>query len=264
MDVERLQRDGGFQFAQEEPPLGVLGFDLRLEAPRPAAAFPLGGAQRQAGTTHQFLAGRAVLRRLRDTDAGGDLPHPVDEDRTQQRTAQRFGEHRRGAPVVAADDDGELVVLEAAEQRARRQSGVQPFGDIQQHGVAAGPSQRVVDLAKAVEIDQREDHDAGAAPGQRIVEALEHHAVIGQAGQFVLTRQLAHRLGAAFERTQQRLQAAHGENGAQCERGADRRQQRPQPIHRAKVRAVGHPTEPADDAAARIVQRLQLAAGIRR
>ena len=133
---------------------------------------------------------------------------------------------------------------------------------LQQHGVAGRPAQRVVDVAKAVEIDQREDHDAGAAPGQRFGEALDHHAVIWQAGQFVLPGQLAHRLGAAFERTQQRLQAAHGENGAQRERGADRRQQRPHPIHGAKVRAVGHPTEPADDAAARIVQRLQLAAGI--
>ena len=93
--------------------------------------------------------------------------------------------------VLAADDDGEFVLLEAPQQRARRQSGLQMFGDIHQHGVAAGSPQRIVDLVKAVEIDQREGDDAGTTLRQGVVETLHHGAMIGQSGQGVLADQLA-------------------------------------------------------------------------
>ena len=72
--IECLRRNRGFKFAQQKAPVGLLGLDLRLEAPHRAAPVALGGAQRQTGAARQLLAGGAVFRRLRHADAGGDLP----------------------------------------------------------------------------------------------------------------------------------------------------------------------------------------------
>ena len=227
VDVERLQRDRGFELAQEEPPLRALGFDLRRKASRRTATLALGGAQGKVGAARQFLAGRTILRRLRDADAGGNLPHAVHEDRTQERSANAVCEHARRAGVVAAHDDGEFILFEAPEQRAGRQTGLQMFGNVHEHRVAAGPSQHVVDLVKTVEIDEHEGNDAGITLGQHPIERLEHHTVIGQAGQRVLAGQLAHHLGAAIERAGQPLRGARGEEGAQRERDTDRPYQPP-------------------------------------
>ena len=72
--VECLALDRDFEFAQEKAALGMLLVDLRHEAPHRAAPGALGGAQRQRGVTAELVAGGAVLRRLRDADAGADLP----------------------------------------------------------------------------------------------------------------------------------------------------------------------------------------------
>ena len=96
---------------------------------------------------------------------GGQLPHPVDEERPHERGAYRLDQHGGGAAIFTAHDDGEFVFFEASEHRPRQQAGLKMLGDFHQHGVAAGPAERVVDLAKAVEIDQRQQHDAGTAIG---------------------------------------------------------------------------------------------------
>ncbi len=169
MNVERLVADRGLELAQEEPPLGMLFLDLRHEAPHRAAAAALGGAQRQRRAAIQFVAGGAVFRRLRDADADADLPHLIHEDRRGERGRDPVGKLGRGLRVFAADDDGEFVVLETPEQRAVRQPGLETLGDADQHRVAAGPAQRVVDVVEAVDVDQREDDDRarGAPPSHR-------------------------------------------------------------------------------------------------
>ena len=119
----------------------------------------------------------------------------------------------------------------------------------------------VVDLAKAVEIDKCQHDDARAAPRQRPLEAFQHHPVIGQAGQRVLAGQLAYALEARRQQARQPLDQAGGEKGADAQRGPDRADQTPQPDLGADQRPVGRPTEPADDAAALVVQRLRFAPG---
>ena len=135
------------------------------------------------------------------------------------------------------------------------------FGNVFQQRVAACAAVGVVDLAKALDIDERQHDDAGAAPRQRPVEAFQHHAMIGQAGQRVLAGQLADGLEARREQARQPLDQAGGEKGADAERGADRADQTPQPDFGADQRPVGRPAEPADDAAALVVQRLRFASG---
>ena len=163
--------------------------------------------------------------------------------------------------VFAAHDDGEFVVVEAAELGASRQAGVKTFGNAFQQRIAAGAAMSVIDLAKPLDIDQRQNDDAGAVSRQRPVEAFQHHPMIGQPGQRVLAGKLADGLEARREQARQPLDQAGGEKGAEAERGPDCADQTPQPNLGADQRPVGRPAEPADDAAAPIVQRLRFAPG---
>ena len=82
VDLKGSAGDGGFELAQDEPPLGVFALDRRLEAPHHAAAFALGGTQRKPGAAGQFLRCRAVVGRLREADGCAEPRRAVDEDRT--------------------------------------------------------------------------------------------------------------------------------------------------------------------------------------
>ena len=180
VDVKSLQRDRRLQFAQQRSPLGVFGFDLRLEKSHSAAAFPFGRAQRETGTASHFISAGSVLGGFSNADPGRELPHPVNEDRAMERGAQCIDQHGRGVFILAADHDREFIFLEASQNRSVRQSGLQMFADIHDHGVAAGPPQRVVDFVKAVEVDDSEYHDAGTTPRYRSAETLDHGALVGQ------------------------------------------------------------------------------------
>ena len=163
--------------------------------------------------------------------------------------------------ILARHDDGEFVVLETSELRSGRQIGLQPLGNGLHQRVAAAASLRIVDLAKAVEIDQRQNHNAGPALFQRVMEFLEHDPVIGQSGQRILAREPADGAKIDGERASEPQYQTRGEKSAQSERGAEPAHDAPQPGQVDKQRPVGRPTEPADDAALRVVQRLHLAAG---
>ncbi len=156
----------------------------------------------------------------------------------------------------------ERVVLEAAEQRTRRQRRFEPFGDAAQHGVAAGAAERIVDVVKAVDVDQCKGDEARAARRDRFVQTLEHHAPVRQPGQRILRGQLADRRQAARERSGEPSGRAHRNIGGQRQRDPDQAEQTPQPGHGADKAAIGRPTEPADDAALRIVHRLHFAATV--
>ncbi len=133
------------------------------------------------------------------------------------------------------------------------------LGDVHNHGIAPCPSQRIVDLVKAVEVNQGEGDDPGTTLRQCIIKTLNDCAVIGQSGQCILTEQLVRRLATAIERAQQLSRSSHGKKTRNSKHGADRRQQAPHPVDSANERVIGDPAEPADDPAPRVVQRLQLA-----
>ena len=137
MDVEAARGERGFKLAPNEALFGIFHLDIRLEAPHHAAAVALGGAQREIGAAAELVGGAAVVRRLRNADAGADLPVLLHEDRPLQRRPQRLGEHACGLRIFAAHDDGEFVVVEAAELGAGRQAGVKTFGNAFQQRIAA-------------------------------------------------------------------------------------------------------------------------------
>ena len=85
MDVEAARGERGFKLAPNEALFGIFHLDRGLEAPHHAAAFALGGAQREVGAAAELVGGAAVVRRLRNADAGADLPVLLHEDRPLQR-----------------------------------------------------------------------------------------------------------------------------------------------------------------------------------
>ena len=88
-----------------------------------------------------------------------------------------------------------------------------------------------------------------ATARQRVFEALEHDAVVGQRGQRVLVGQPANGLDAASEQAAEAVSRVRGDKGAAGQRGAGQTGQHPELIHDAREGAVRRPTEPADDAA---------------
>jgi len=136
------------------------------------------------------------------------------------------------------------------------------LGDVGEHGVAARAAERVVDLAKVVEVDERESDEPGTAVRQRMPEMLHHDRAIRQPGQKVLAGQLSHHLVAAVERLREPPRGAHREKPAQREDGTDHGEQDPQPVHGADQGAFAHPAEPADDSPAAVMERLDLAAAL--
>ena len=227
----------------------------------------LGGVERQAGAADQVLGGRAILRRLGHADGGADLQRAASLNRLGKGRTQRRGQRLGEAGIAAAGDDGELVVLEAAEQRCLRQRGLEPLRNGAHRLVAARTPHRIVDLAEAVGVDQREGDMAARAPApldQRTLEALNDDALIGQPGQDVFAGQLAHGFDAARERARQPQRRPRRHHGKDHQRDADRAGDTPQPVHGADQRAIRRPGEPADDAAMRVLHRLHLAAAVRR
>jgi len=187
---------------QQKAALGVIGLDLRLEAAGIAAAVALGGAQRKPGAAHEIFGARTMIGGARSANTGGDLPHSVHENRSQQRGAQRINQQIFHARIVARHDHGEFVFFESAQDCVRRQAGFEMLRDAAKERVPAGAPERIIDLAKAVEIDQRQHDDAVATARQDLAEPFKQHPLVGQSGQGILGRELVHIFGAAIERAQ--------------------------------------------------------------
>ena len=73
----------------------------------------------------------------------------------------------------------------------------QPLRHVDQHRVAGGVAEPVVDRLEAVEVDE-EQRDPGAAPPrhlQRVLDPVEQQAAVGQVGEQVVAGQVGHVLG---------------------------------------------------------------------
>ena len=100
------------------------------------------------------------------------------------------------ARVDARADRDELVAAEARDRVGRAQRGGQPRREREQHLVAGGVAERVVDQLEAVEVEREDrDVDALALPaGERVREPVERERPVRQAGQRVVQRGVARRL----------------------------------------------------------------------
>ena len=121
-------------------------------------------------------------------------------ERAVTAAASRSATSRRLArPVDVGADDDELVAAEPRDGVGGAQRGGQPGRQREQHLVAGGVAERVVDELEAVEVEH-EDGDVDAlalAAGQRLVEAVERERAVRQAGERIVQRGMAGRLLAA-------------------------------------------------------------------
>lgn len=134
----------------------------------------------------------------------------IEKDRLCERAGDGISQFRRALRVNAPGNDGKLVVLKTPEHRTRRQSSLETFRDAHEHGIAADATQRIVEIAKAVDVDQRENQDIVAAAFNHRFQ--QHHGPVGQFGEAIPGRQPAHCLDMTCERAASRRVARSATN----------------------------------------------------
>jgi hypothetical protein len=138
-----------------------------------------------------------------DADAGLELEQHVGErEGLDERVVDAAGQrHRRAVRPEPWQQDGELVTAEPRHEVVGAQHASQPGGDEQEQLVADPVAEGVVDLLKAVEVEDAQRKWFGAS--DRCLEPLVQKGSVGQAGQRVVQRAvlLHHRLpGSAVHR----------------------------------------------------------------
>ncbi len=167
MQDELTARDADPKLAQQRQPIGGLVTGLRREDGQ-SAPRGLGLVQRQIGATHQLGGRAAVLGEEGDSDARVNLDGvPADQDRRIEALADLPGDRRRRRCVgPVAREDAELVATQAGHRVDIAHQAPQPLTDGTENLVAALAPEALVDLAKAVQIDDQ--HAARAVrPGRR-------------------------------------------------------------------------------------------------
>ena len=203
----------------------------------PPRSLALGGARAQGrrgasvrrGPAHR--AGRAQAPRSRRA-----APPVRRASMAAPAPAQRRRSRPPRPPVSGAvTTTRERVAVEAAAGGALRQGRLEARGERDQQFVAGALAERVVDVPQAVEVDVSQRHRfAAGAGGQHRIDLIDDLAVIGQAGERILVRELPGQRFAAGEIAQgaPRLPERKAGEADQTERG--QRQQR-----RAAGRARG-------------------------
>ena len=173
------------------------------------------------------LGQRGIARGGRDADREPDLHvaiHGPDGcgDYLGEAPAQRLGIRRRGKP--GADND-ELVAAHACDEVAFAGGHAQPAADLDQHHVARGMAQCIVDRLEAIEIEIEQcDRLVVPSRGERSFQEIHQHGAVGQAGQGIMPRQM---LGPAAGRLQVAcallVDAGHLQGVAQYRQGQQKR-----------------------------------------
>ncbi len=131
---------------------------LVAEEAEGAAAVRLGAVQRHVGVLEQRIGAGALGRGQRDADAGADLDQViVDAIALAQPLDDAAG--KRGGVFGRRDvllEHDELVAAEAGDEILGPQHLAQTIGDGAQQLVAAGVTERVVDLLELIEVDEEQ------------------------------------------------------------------------------------------------------------
>ena len=168
-----------------------------LDAPAPLGLRPVGGG---VGVGEQRVGVAPPRRAQRDPDAGREpVLDPVDVERLVDRLGQAAAERDRGALVDVLADDDELVAAEPRHGVRRAHGRHQPPRERDQQRVARRVAVEVVDGLEVVEVDEQHAGGALVAAGarQRVDQPLAAERAVGQPGQRVVQRVVAHPLLAA-------------------------------------------------------------------
>ncbi len=136
---------------------------LRISSSAPVAAVAVGDRDAEAAADEELLALEPQRRGERREDPLG-----------------RVGGVLRAAHVL--EQDGELVAAEARRGVARADAVVEALGDLQQHGVAGGVAEAVVDRLEVVEVHEDHGQPGALAPcaRERVAHALDEQRAVGE------------------------------------------------------------------------------------
>ena len=197
----------------------------------PAAA-RLGAVHRRVGVAEQRRGRVGPRRGQGDARAHREeVLAAVEDQRPGHRGREPLGDLGDAAPRVdvGADHD-ELVAAQARDGVGHPHRGGQPRRQGEQHLVAGGVAEGVVDRLEAVEVEHEDrDVDALALPaGQGVSEAVERERAVGQPGERVVQRGMA-----------RDLLLAVALDGDDDQRGDGRSGSRPRPRRTRAARAHG-------------------------
>ena len=116
---------------------------------------------------------------------------------------------------LVADHD-ELVAAEAGHGVAGPHGRAQALPDLDQHVVARRVAVAVVDLLEVVDVDEEHAgrHLRALGPGERMLEPVAQQRAVGEPGQRVVQRLVAHPLLAAQPRQRRAEDRGHGAHEA--------------------------------------------------
>ena len=200
VDRELIGREALPELALEQT--GAARHEVHLGGEEAAAVAPVGlrPVHRELGVLEQAIGRLAVGREQRDPDAGAGVELlAVEHERLAEAVDQTAGQRARLLGVADVGlQDHELVAAEPADRVGLAQAGMQALGRRLEQQIAAGQAEGVVDALEAVEVEQQHRGDAVGAPRprERMVEVVAEQRPIGQPGQRVVPRLVAHlRLG---------------------------------------------------------------------
>ena len=163
----------------------------RLEHAVAALALALGDVHGRVGVADQLVGvGGGSGLGHRDAQAGADDDVVVVElERAGQRLEDPLGGLGGGLDVVdVLQQDRELVAAEAGGGVGGADAGRDPLGHLEQHPVAGGVAEAVVDGLEVVEVDEHDGHADALAqrPRHGVADALVEQRAVGQVGDRVV------------------------------------------------------------------------------
>ena len=99
--------------------------------------------------------------------------------------------------VHVLEQQRELVAAEPGDGVALPHTAGEPLGHVDQHRVAGGVAEAVVDRLEAVQVHEEQRDPGAAAPGhlQRVLDPVEQQSAVRQVGEEVVAGQVGHVLG---------------------------------------------------------------------
>ena len=169
--------------------LGLVLLAVELVDSDAVAAALLGLHQGPFGLCDHVEHGLRLVRKDHDAGRGGDVRlAPLDLNRfVANRLENSLGGPEGLLPVVAGQHDPEAVAVQAADHVRVAQDGVEPVGNVAQHGVARLVAEGGVDPPQLIETDNQKGALLAEpqALRQRLLERIAQAQLVEVAGQLV-------------------------------------------------------------------------------
>ena len=188
VDLDLAGRDSGAQFCFGcQALLGVVEHAL-LEQVEAGLAGVFGRVQRDVGVTEQ-VSGCVAGSGERSSGGRSEQQRPAcSEDRLLERDGEPAGDRVDVVGRDVRDDDRELVASETADQVVRAERGAETLTDSDQHPIAGGMPEPVVDRFEPVEVQHHDPH----CPHRRVIEGCREapfeQGAVRESGERVVKR----------------------------------------------------------------------------